>query len=326
MKLFSTPQQVPADFGPSAVTIGKFDGLHRGHRAVIDRMRQLAADRGLRSVVVTFDRNPLSLLRPESCPPQLTSPAQKLELLAGTGVDATLMLAFDEKLAGLSAEQFVETVLAGGLRAEALLVGADFRFGARGAGDVALLSVLGAQYGFEVIVIDDVMVDDSADDTAEGRADDAEASDHRLSATRIRQLIADGDVAQAGRLLGRAPSVRSTVVRGQRRGHELGFPTANLDPAGLEGMIPADGVYAGWLTVDGVDYPAAISVGDNPTFEGVPARQVEAFALDQDFDLYGKQAEVTFVERIRGMERFEGVEALIAQMHDDVARTRSILR
>lgn len=309
MRIFRSPAEVPVGFGPSAVTIGKFDGLHLGHRAVIDRMRQLAAERGLRSAVVTFDRNPLALLRPESCPPQLTSPQQKLELLAGTGIDAVLMLTFDAELAGQSAEQFVESVLAGELVAEAVLVGADFRFGAGGAGDVGLLRELGQQHGFEVIVVDDV----------------TDAPEHRLSATRIRQLIAAGEVAQATALLGRSPSVRSTVVRGQRRGHELGFPTANLDPAGLEGMIPADGVYAGWLMVDGGRYPAAISVGDNPTFEGVPARQVEAYALDEDFDLYGKVAEVVFVDRIRGMVRFEGVDSLIEQMHDDVRRTRSIL-
>ena len=309
MRIFRSPAEVPAGFGPSAVTIGKFDGLHLGHRAVIDRMRQLAADRSLRSVVVTFDRNPLALLRPELCPPQLTSPQQKLELFAGTGIEATLMLTFDQELAAQPAEEFVESVLLAGLQAQAVFVGADFRFGARGAGDVALLRELGQQHGFEVIVIEDV----------------TDAPEHRLSATRIRQLISEGEVAQAATLLGRAPSVRSTVVHGQRRGHELGFPTANLDPAGLEGMIPADGVYAGWLMVDGGRYPAAISVGDNPTFEGVPARQVEAYALDEDFDLYGKVAEVVFVDRIRGMVRFEGIDSLIDQMHDDVLRTRSIL-
>jgi riboflavin kinase/FMN adenylyltransferase len=258
---------------------------------------------------VTFDRNPLSLLRPDLCPPTLTSNQQKLELLESTGVDAVLMLTFDEQLAAQSPAQFVGSVLADALHARVVLVGADFRFGARGAGDVDVLRELGQRHGFEVVLVPDVM----------------SGADGRLSSTRIRTLLAAGHVAEAAVLLGRAPSVRSIVVRGAQRGHELGFPTANLDPARLEGLIPADGVYAGWLTVRGTRYPAAISVGNNPTFTGVAERQVEAYALDESFDLYGATAEVAFVEYVRGMLAFDDVDALVVQMREDVERIRAIL-
>lgn len=309
MRVFTSPSQVLGHLGPTVVTIGKFDGVHRGHRAVIEEVRRIATERGLASAVVTFDRNPLSLLRPDLCPPMLTSNEQKLELLETTGIDAVLMLTFDERLAAESPEDFVASVLSGALRAKVVLVGADFRFGARGAGDVAVLRELGEQAGFEVVVVADVM----------------SGQDGRLSSTRIRSLLASGHVAEATALLGRPPTVRSTVVRGAQRGRELGFPTANLDPTGLEGLIPADGVYAGWLTVDGVRYRAAISVGNNPTFTGVAERQVEAYALDQSFDLYGGTVEVAFVEYVRGMLAFDGIDPLIAQMRDDVERVRAIL-
>lgn len=310
MRVATSPAEVARDLGPTAVTIGKFDGVHRGHRAVIERVRRVATERGLASAVVTFDRNPLSLLRPDLCPPALTSNDQKLELLATTGVDAVLMLTFDESLAAETPEEFVTSVLSGALQARVVLVGADFRFGARGAGDVTVLRELGAKHGFEVIVVPDVM----------------SGQDGRLSSTRIRTLLAAGHVSEAAALLGRPPAVRSTVVRGAQRGRDLGFPTANLDAKRIEGLIPADGVYAGWLTVDGRRYPAAISVGDNPTFAGVPERQVEAHALDEDLDLYGATAEVEFVEYVRGMLAFDGIEPLVAQMRDDVERVRAILR
>lgn len=309
MRVFTAPAQVPGVFGPTAVTIGKFDGVHRGHRAVIDQVRRVAGERDLASAIVTFDRNPLSLLRPDLCPPMITSNEQKLELLATTGIDAVLMLTFDAALAAETPEEFVISVLSGALRARVVLVGADFRFGARGAGDVAVLRELGARHDFEVIVVPDVM----------------SGEDGRLSSTRIRGLLAAGHVAEAGVLLGRAPAVRSTVVRGAQRGRELGFPTANLDPGCLEGLIPADGVYAGWLTADGVRYPAAISVGNNPTFEGVPQRQVEAYALDENLDLYGVTVEIAFVEYVRGMLAFDGIDPLIKQMQLDVERVRAIL-
>ncbi|WP_431280123.1 bifunctional riboflavin kinase/FAD synthetase [Leifsonia poae] len=308
MKIFRSLAEVPDGFGPSAVTIGKFDGVHTGHRAVIARLCEVAAERGLVSTVITFDRNPLEVLAPEKCPVSLVSIEQKLDLLAGTGVEATLMVAFDRALASLDPEEFVRRILVDRLHAEAVLVGSDFRFGAKGAGDVDMLRMLGAQYGFTVYLIDDVRPE-------HGR---------RVSSTWIRELLAAGEVGHAGELLGHVPTLRGIVVHGAKRGRELGFPTANLSPES-EGLIPADGVYAGWLTDAGERYPAAISVGNNPTFEGVPQKQVEAYVLDRDLDLYDHHVEISFVERIRGMVAYAGIEPLKAQIADDVADARRIL-
>ena len=308
MKVFTSVADVPDGYGPSAVTIGKFDGVHSGHRAVIGRLREVAADRGLAATVITFDRNPLEVLAPEKCPAALVSNRQKLSLLAETGIDATLMVTFDRTLADLPPEEFVHRILVDRLHAAAVLVGSDFRFGARGAGDVAMLRELGERYGFTVELIDDVRPE-------HGR---------RVSSTWIRELLAEGDVAHATQLLGHVPTVAGVVVHGAKRGRELGFPTANLSPES-EGLIPADGVYAGWLTDGGTRYPAAISVGNNPTFEGVPQKQVEAYVLDEDLDLYGHTIEISFVERIRGMVAYAGIDPLIAQIGEDVERARAIL-
>ncbi|WP_025157061.1 bifunctional riboflavin kinase/FAD synthetase [Leifsonia aquatica] len=308
MKVFRAVEEVPDGFGPSAVTIGKFDGVHSGHRAVIARLREVAADRGLTAAVITFDRNPLELIAPEKCPASLVSNGQKLDLLAGTGIDATLMVAFDRALADLEPEEFVHRILVDRLHTAAVLVGSDFRFGHRGAGDVPLLRELGEKYGFAVELIDDVRPE-------HGR---------RVSSTWIRELLAEGDVAHAAELLGHVPTLRGVVVHGAARGRELGYPTANLSPES-EGLIPADGVYAGWLTDGGETYPAAISVGNNPTFEGVPHKQVEAYVLDRELDLYGHCVEVSFVQRIRGMVAYHGVEPLIAQIAADVEQARGIL-
>lgn len=322
MIVFRDPREVPAGFGPSVVAIGKFDGVHSGHRAVIDRARVDAAAAGARVVAVTFDRNPLALLRPEICPASLVGVEQKLRLLAETGVDATLLLTFDRALADLEARAFVEHVLVGALGVTIVLVGADFRFGRGGAGTPELLRELGREFGFEVDVVDDVRAID------EGR---------RVSSTWVRELLDAGDVAGAAKLLGRSHSVRGEVVHGLKRGRDLGFPTANLSQA-LEGFVPAEGVYAGWLVDEGIPgdgtaeprssvrYPAAISVGTNPTFDDVDVRQVEAYVLDEtDLDLYGHTVEVEFVERIRGMAAFDTVDALVAQMTHDVARVRGML-
>lgn len=318
MIVFRDPADVPDGFGPSVVAIGKFDGVHAGHRAVIERARVDAATSGAKVVAVTFDRNPLAVLRPDKCPPDLIGVNQKLQLLAETGVDATLMLTFDESLANLPARDFVEDVLVRALGARTVLVGADFRFGRGGAGDPALLRELGAELGFAVDVVDDVRAID------EGR---------RVSSTWIRELLAEGDVSTAAKLLGRPPAVWGEVVHGLERGRALGYPTANLSQD-LEGFVPADGVYAGWLIDEGsadglrrgIRYPAAISIGTNPTFDDVPVRQVEAHVLDEtELDLYGHRVEVQFVERIRGMIAFDGVDALVRKMADDVGRVRESL-
>ncbi|WP_404432128.1 bifunctional riboflavin kinase/FAD synthetase [Microbacterium lacus] len=318
MIVFRDPAEIAAGFGPSVVAIGKFDGVHYGHRAVIDRARVDAATGDARVVAVTFDRNPLALLRPELCPESLIGENQKLQLLAETGIDATLMLTFDRALADLTAREFVTRILVDALDARVVLVGADFRFGSGGAGTPDVLRDLGREFGFEVEVLGDVRAIDG------GR---------RVSSTWIRELLAEGEVTTAARLLGRAPSVWGEVVHGLKRGRELGYPTANLSPD-LEGFIPADGVYAGWLIDEGsadglrggIRYPAAISVGTNPTFDDVLVRQVEAYVLDEtDLDLYGHRVEVQFVARVRGMIAFEGVEALKEQMADDVRHVRQSL-
>jgi riboflavin kinase/FMN adenylyltransferase len=300
--------EIPADAGPAAVTIGKFDGVHLGHRAVIDRVREVARDRSLVPTVVTFDRNPLSVLRPELCPGPLVSNEQKLELLAEAGVEATLMLTFDEEFRAMAPESFVVDVLVRGLHSSAVLVGGDFRFGARGAGDVGLLRALGGVHDFEVILVDDV----------------ANEADRRVSSTWIREALDAGDVRTAARLLGGLPSIRAEVVHGFQRGRTLGYPTANLS-SDIEGFVPADGVYATWLVIDGVRYGSATSIGNNPTFEGVPEKQVESHAFDQSFDLYGRRVEVEFVEFVRGMRKFSGAQELAAQMARDEDRVREIL-
>jgi riboflavin kinase / FMN adenylyltransferase len=308
MLFYTAVSEIPAGFGPSAVTIGKFDGLHAGHRRVLAGVREAATSDGLVSTVLTFDRNPLSVIAPQRCPDALVSNRQKRELLAEAGIDATVMLTFDAAFSRQSADSFVRDILVGALHTRIVFVGADFRFGAHGTGDVALLQKLGPELGFEVRIVEAMK--------SEGT--------RRVSATWIRELLSNGDVDTAARLLGRAASVRGVVVRGEQRGRTLGFPTANLSPQ-VEGFIPADGVYAGWLTLDGQALPAAISVGNNPTFAGVPERQVEAHVLDRELDLYDREVEVSFVSRIRGMEKFDGIEALVEQIDRDVAEARRML-
>ena len=307
MLLFESTASMPADFGPSAVSIGKFDGMHAGHRRVIAELRAVAGAEGLQSVAVTFDRNPLSLLRPELCPAPLLSNAQKVELLDESGLDATLMLEFNQERASQAPEDFVREVLVDTLQARVLLVGADFRFGNRGAGDVALLEALGGKLGFRVQRIDDVV---------DGQ--------RRASSTWIRELLDAGEVDEATRLLGRPPSIRAIVVGGHQRGRDLGYPTANLSHD-VEGFVPADGVYAARLVIDGERYGAAVSIGNNPTFEGIADKTVEAHALDQSFDLYGKTVGLEFVQFIRSMKKFPNADALVTQMNADEVQIRSIL-
>lgn len=308
MRTFAGIESVPAHYGPSAVTIGKFDGVHQGHRAVIAKLREIAEARHLEAVAITFDRHPAAYHAPDRCPPQLVSTRQKLELLATTGLDATVLLHYDGVLASNSAEAFVRRFLVDALDARVLLVGHDFRYGAGNEGDVDLLRRQGAEHGFEVVVVEDVVPEG-------GR---------RVSSTWIRELLEVGDVEHAAELLGHVPTVSGLVVHGFKRGRELGYPTANL-ALDSEGFIPGDGVYAGWLIDGGVRYPAAISVGDNPTFEGVPKKQVEAYVLDRDLDLYDHVVGVEFAHRIRGMAKFDGIDELIVQMGRDVDRARDLI-
>lgn len=300
--------EVPAGWGPSAVTIGKFDGVHLGHVEILRQLGEISSSRGLKSTVVTFDRHPASLLAPEQRPADILSTEDRLALFDKQNIDASLVLTFDSELAGLSPRDFVTTILLGRLNAQVVLVGHDFRFGDNAAGDVVLLSELGVELGFDVVLIDDVALVDGV----------------RVSSSFIRELIATGEVSHAAQLLGRLPRVNGEIVHGEKRGRELGFPTANLSQDAT-GLVPSDGVYAGWFLDGDNRYPAAISVGTNPTFEGANKRTVEAFLLDQNLDLYGHHVSIEFAAHIRGMVAYKGVEPLIEQMQDDVRVTREIL-
>ncbi|HET8598838.1 MAG TPA: bifunctional riboflavin kinase/FAD synthetase [Segeticoccus sp.] len=310
--------QIPADLGPSVVTLGNFDGVHRGHRAVLRAVREQADTAGALALAVTFDPHPVAVLHPERAPEAITSLEQRLRLLEDTGLDGVLVMEFTKELALWTAEEFVRRVFVDAMHACAVVVGRDTRFGVHNSGDVQTLRELGATHGFEVTTMEDVGAD-----TSDGQG--------RWSSTRVRSLLAAGDVATAAALLGRPHRVSGAVVHGAHRGRDLGYPTANLcqDSAGL---VPADGVYAGWLVRDGRTpddpdrcLPAAISVGTNPTFDG-QARTVEAYVLDRtDLDLYGEVVALEFVSRLRPTEKFDSIEDLLEQMAEDVRRCHEVL-
>ncbi len=309
MQIWRSLDEVPAELGPTVVVIGNFDGVHLGHRHVVSRAREIADQRGLTVVAVTFDPHPMAVLRPEHAPTTLTSLEERAELLGGCGADAVLAVPFDRGIASWTPEEFIEQVLVNSLHASAVVVGANFRFGNKAAGDVATLRESGERHGF----------------TAEGIPLDG--GPQVWSSTYVRMSVAAGDVAGAAEALGRPYAVRGVVVQGDQRGRELGFPTANVPTSALA-AAPPDGVYAGWLRrLDtGERYPAAISVGTNPTFDGDRYRRVESYVLDRtDLELYGVEVEVSFVERLRGMVAFDSIEALVEQMKDDVDRARELL-
>ena len=304
---------MPADWGWSVVSFGVFDGVHRGHQSIIGRVVADAAEHGQPAVVVTYDPHPIEVVRPGSHPVLLCSVRRRVQLLGELGVQAVCVVPFTKEFSQLKAEEFAQAVLADRLHAARVVVGRDFRFGNRAAGDVVLLGELGEKLDFVAECLDLL----------------AEGGD-RVSSSRIRQLLADGDVAGAADGLGRPHRVEGTVVEGHHRGRALGFPTANLRTHPYT-AIPGDGVYAGWLaTLDGEGeererWPAAISIGTNPTFDG-QERTVEAYALDRDdLELYGEVVAVDFAARLRGNTRFGSVDALVAQMHQDVGQTRALL-
>ena len=315
MELLTVGGPCPPEAHGVAATIGFFDGVHLGHRVVIDAARRLADEAGARSAVVTFDRHPASVVRPDSAPLLLTDLEQRLERLAETGIDVCLLVPFDEERSREAAADFVTEVLVDCLGVRAVVVGADFHFGHHRQGDVALLCALGAEHGFEVHGLDLAGADAAA--TPAGP----------VSSTAIRQALTAGDLGTANAMLGRLHEVRGVVERGDGRGGSLlGFPTANVAVA-PDIALPAAGIYAGWyLRPDSRPLPAAISVGWRPTF--VPRADrllVEAYLLDFDGDLYGEQARVRFLARLRDEERFDSVEALIAQMGTDVSAARTLL-
>jgi riboflavin kinase / FMN adenylyltransferase len=313
MQRWQGPADVPDDWGSSVVTIGEFDGVHRGHQRIVERARQAAAELGLPVAVVTFDPHPDEVVRPGSHPPLLGTARRRSELLAGLGVDAVCVIPFTLEFSRLGPDEFVRAVLVDKLHTALVVVGENFRFGHKAAGDVALLAELGEKYDF----------------SAEGVPLLAE-NGATISSSGIRSRLAAGDVAGAAHDLGRPHRVEGVVVRGHQRGRALGFPTANLESL-PHTAVPADGVYAGWLVQldsDGAEqerWPAAISVGTNPTFDG-RERTVEAHALDRDdLDLYGAHVAVDFTQRLRPTVRFESVDELVAQMHDDVDDARRLL-
>ena len=311
MRVWRSCDAVPADLGRTVVTVGNFDGVHLGHQHVVRRAREVAEELGITHVVaVTFDPHPIAVLRPEHAPLTLTTVETRVDLLDEAGVDDVLVVPFSREVAGWSPERFVDEILVESLHARAVVVGANFRFGYRAAGDVALLRELG----------------ETRDFVTEGIALDG--GPQVWSSTYVRNCLSAGDVEGAAEALGRPFTVRGEVVRGDRRGRELGYPTANVPTTGMI-AAPADGVYAGWLRrLDGdhEPLPAAISVGTNPTFDGERERRVESYVLDRDdLELYGVPVEVSFVARLRGMRRFDSVDELVETMADDVRRAREVL-
>ena len=303
---------VPADWAGCVATIGVFDGVHRGHQRVVARAEQVAQEKGLPLVVITFDPHPDEVIRPGSHPPFLTTLRRQAELLAGLGADAVFVLPFSVEFSRLSPDEFVRIVLSDRLHAAAVVVGEDFRFGRKAAGDVPLLAQLGEKYDFTVEGVPLLAADGIT-----------------MSSTYIRGRLAAGDVAGAATALGRPHRVQGVVVRGHQRGRALGFPTANLETP-PHTATPADGVYAGALIsldLDGAEvtrWPAAISIGTNPTFAGTD-RTVEAYALDRDdLDLYGVRVAVDFAARLRATVKFVSVDELVAQMRVDVDEARAL--
>jgi riboflavin kinase/FMN adenylyltransferase len=296
----------------SALTIGAFDGVHVGHAAVIAQVRRLAEARGARSVVVTFDRHPASVVRPESAPRLLTDLPTKLELLAETGLDATVVVRFDEARSMESARDFVDEVLVSALATTAVVIGDDFHFGRHREGNVALLRQLGHELDFEVEPV--------------ALVDRPDGIDEPVSSTAIRRALAGGEVDVAARLLGRLFEARGRVVMGDQRGRLLGFPTANVEVPNAM-CHPADGVYAGWYArPSGSVHPCAINLGRRPTFyEHADHSLLEAHLLDFSDDLYGEPARVRFQSFLRSERKFEGIDALVAQLKHDVESARRVL-
>ncbi|MGW8993801.1 bifunctional riboflavin kinase/FAD synthetase [Streptomyces zhihengii] len=303
-------EYIPQDWGRSVVTIGSYDGVHRGHQLIIGRAVEKARELGVPTVVVTFDPHPSEVVRPGSHPPLLAPHHRRAELMEELGVDAVLVLPFTLEFSKLSPADFVVKVLVDKLHARAVVEGPNFRFGHRAAGNVDLLRELGATYDYEVEVID-LFVSGEA------------GGGQPFSSTLTRRLVAEGDVTGAAEILGRPHRVEGVVVRGAQRGRELGFPTANVETL-PHTAVPADGVYAGWLTADGERMPAAISVGTNPQFDGTE-RTVEAYAIDRvGLELYGLHVTVDFLAYVRGQKKFDSVEALLVAMGDDVKRCREL--
>ncbi len=311
MQVINDAATAPFPRERTVLTIGAYDGLHRGHQAVIAQVRALAEARGARSAVVTFDRHPAMIVRPESAPQLLTDHVQRLELLEATGIDAAVVLPFDERQAEESAQDFIERVLVNCLNAECVVVGDDFHFGRNREGNVALLRELGETFGFEVEPV--VLVSRS------------DGVDEPVSSTAIRRALAGGNVSLAAEMLGRPFEARGVVVQGDQRGRLLGFPTANVEVSNRV-CFPADGVYAGvYERPDGSSHPCAINLGRRPTFyEHADSSLLEAHLIDFEGDLYGEAARIRFVGFLRSERKFEGIDALVEQLKQDIEHARQV--
>lgn len=314
MQVWRNVADIPADLRQCVVTMGIFDGVHKGHSAVLGRAISRAKTRGLMSVALTFDPHPVTVHNPDSPIHLVTTLEDRLDRLAAAGIDAVFVQHYTLDYAQASPEEFVVNQLVGQLHAAEVVVGEDARFGKNNAGDGRLLAALGTKYGFDVELVADV----------------GDESGERWSSTRVRQLLSEGDVAGSARVLGRPHRIRGEVVHGFQRGRELGFPTANLAGNKL-GEVPGDGVYAGWLVRSvpastAAEYlPAAISVGTNPQFDG-QERTVEAHVLGRaDLNLYGEHIAIDFIERLRPMLAFDSLDELLAQMDDDLRQTALVL-
>ncbi len=312
MLVVTDASSVPFPNERTVITIGAYDGLHRGHQSVIAQVRDIATARGARSAVVTFDRHPASIVRPESAPKLLTDENQRMELLELTGVDAAVVLPFDEAQAQESPLAFIERVLVKCLRTECVVVGEDFHFGRHREGNVVLLRDIGQTYGFDVEPISLIGREDGVDEP--------------VSSTAIRRALAGGNVSLAMQMLGRPFEARGRVVSGDERGRLLGFPTANVEVPNRV-CLPADGVYAGWYErPDRSVHPCAINLGRRPTFyEHADSSLLEAHLLDFDDDLYGESAKVRFVDFLRSERKFDGIDSLIEQLQHDISHARTIL-
>lgn len=297
---FPDDQRPPAWRSP-VLALGNFDGLHRGHVKIIERIQRGATERGGTSVVLTFDPHPPRVLRPEKAPPLLMTKAQKIDALSRTGVQGAAVVRFTREMSQWEPEQFVQKVLVDWLRVAEVWVGADFLFGRERSGNFTLLRSLGAQFGFRAEKIDPIRYKDFV-----------------VSSTRIRRLVSEGRVDEAGALLGHHYAIDGTVVEGARRGREIGFPTANLSTG--NDLIPPHGVYATVLTLDGEVMPSVTNVGQRPTFGDQLAMTIETHVIGKSLDLYGRQVRLAFVQRLRDERRFPDLEALVEQISADVRR------
>jgi len=298
---------VPSDFAETAVTIGKFDGIHLGHQQLLAELIDVADDQGLAPIVLSFSTHPHTVLNPQSVPLPLIGQRQKEYLLDQAGVEAILSVEFDDEFASLSPEEFVTKYLVQGLKASFVLVGHGFRFGKGGAGTVETLRELGSKFGFRVREVSPVVFDGDV-----------------VSTTRIRALLDEGDVASAAKMLGRPHTTIGMIEHGLKIGRQIGFPTANMSRE-AEGYLPLDAVYAGWLYVGEERYATALSVGINETFQAVP-RLVEAHVIDRnDLDLYDKIVTLEYVAFVRHAAKFDGLESLIRAINGDIFKIRDIL-